>query len=201
MNNNNERFICSKCDSEIIDNGIRGFDCDHLICHNCFINHLLETETMILFPEKIIKCIVIGCNKYKGIRGDWFIRFVNETNNQNLIKKYRNSFLLYEYNLRYIFNFDSYFNIIFSFFEWIGGLFSWVNKYELLTLVLEIIGGIFGFILMIIYLLIFPLYPQFVIKHNFYKKLIPEIKNRNNNKILFNLFIIHYFFFLSLPIL
>jgi hypothetical protein len=98
-----------------------------------------------------------------------------------------------------------------------GGLFSWVNKYELLTLVLEIIGGIFGFILMIIYLLIFPLYPQFVIKHNFYKKLIPEIKNRNNNKIitytiilgeiilsltlLFNLFTIHYFFFLSLPIL
>jgi hypothetical protein len=37
MNNNHERYICSKCDSEIIDNGIRGFDCDHLICHNCFI--------------------------------------------------------------------------------------------------------------------------------------------------------------------
>jgi hypothetical protein len=117
MNNNHERYICSKCDSEIIDNGIRGFDCDHLICHNCYINHLLETETMILFPEKIIKCIVIGCNKYKIIRGNWFIRFVNEKNNQNLIKKYKNSFLLYEYTLYYIFTAYSYFNIIFSFFE------------------------------------------------------------------------------------
>ena len=54
---------------------------------------------MILFPEKIIKCIVIGCNKYKIIRGDWFIRFVNETNNQNLIKKYKISFLFLLYFL------------------------------------------------------------------------------------------------------
>ena len=70
MNSNVDVVICSKCENEINrNNDFKTFNCDHRICSNCFIEYLLERNTMIIFPDKIIECPIIGCKGLKRERG------------------------------------------------------------------------------------------------------------------------------------
>jgi hypothetical protein len=63
-NQNNNLIICSKCGNET--GNYQFFSkCNHTICNNCFENHLLENNYLIIFPKKVIKCIITDCNKYK----------------------------------------------------------------------------------------------------------------------------------------
>ena len=77
---NNIRRICSKCENEINGN-FKTFRCEHIICDNCFIEYLLKSCTMIIFPVKIINCIITGCNGIRAFHQEDFINFIKETNN------------------------------------------------------------------------------------------------------------------------
>ena len=61
---NNNLLICSIC-----ENGAEDFqyflECDHIICNNCFENHLLENNFILIFPRKVIKCLITDCNNFK----------------------------------------------------------------------------------------------------------------------------------------
>ena len=208
MMNNDERIICSKCDTEINGN-FRTFDCDHIICNNCFIDYLLINDIMIIFPEKIINCTIMGCKGIRKVFGERFFEFVNQSNNEELIKKYNDSFLFFKYTLRPNFCFI-YFEILSKFYELIAGLFDCCNKYKLLYKILEVIGIIFDIIFFPIYIIIIPIYPHVVIKNLYYFIFLPEIKKQYNNKLIslsillgeeifslvliFNLFTFHYIF-------
>ena len=96
MQPNNARRICSKCENEINGN-FKAFRCEHRICDNCFIEYLLNSCTMIIYPEKIINCIISGCNGFTVFHDEDFIDFIKETNNKELIKKYKISILFYDY--------------------------------------------------------------------------------------------------------
>ena len=185
MNNNeNNLIICSKCDTEINNNNFRTFNCDHIICHNCYIDYLLINDTMIIYPEKLINCIIIGCKGIRRVRGEWFIEFVNETNNEKLIKKYKNTFLFFKYNIRPTFRFCSiYLEILFKFYGIVGNLFNCCIKYKILYIILEVIGIIFGLIFLPIYIIIIPIYPLLVIKNQYYFIFLPEIKKQYNKLI------------------
>ena len=140
MMNNDERIICSKCDTEINGN-FRTFDCDHIICNNCFIEYLLINDTMIIYPDKIINCTIIGCKGIWRVSGERFFEFVNQTNNEELIKKYKNSFLFFKYSLRPNFRFCTiYMESLFKFYALIAYLFNCCSKYKLLYTILEVIG-------------------------------------------------------------
>ena len=95
-NNNDELKVCSKCNIETLGS-FHDYRCDHSICDNCFIDYLLKNDTMILFPQKILNCIIYGCNGIALVDGFSLMRFIKRTNNQKLIKKYKLTFLFLEY--------------------------------------------------------------------------------------------------------
>ena len=65
MNANYDIVICSKCENEINENQIfRRFKCGHIYCENCFNECLLENNMRIIFPEKLIACVIIGCKDH-----------------------------------------------------------------------------------------------------------------------------------------
>ena len=65
MNANYEVVICSKCENEINQNqASRTFKCGHIYCENCFNECLLENNMRIIFPEKLIACVIIGCKDH-----------------------------------------------------------------------------------------------------------------------------------------
>ena len=99
MEENHDVIICSKCENEINDDNFRTFSCEHILCHNCFIGYLLKSCTMIIYPEKIVNCILPKCNGFTVFKGINFIKFIKETNNEELIKKYNISFSFYYFFL------------------------------------------------------------------------------------------------------
>ena len=102
MYNNYNTIICSKCETEMDENFIfRNFRCGHIICRNCFIEYLLDRGFMIFFPAKIIDCLILGCNGFIIVGGESLIKFIGETNNEKLIKKYKASIILYEYFMKF----------------------------------------------------------------------------------------------------
>ena len=98
MYENHDVIICSKCENEI-NGDFKTFGCEHIICDNCFIEYLLESCTMIIYPSKIVNCIISGCKGIKVYYGPNFIDFIIKTNNEKLIKKYKFSILFYNYFL------------------------------------------------------------------------------------------------------
>ena len=195
----------------LINGNFRTFDCDHIICNKCFIDYLLINDTMIIFPEKIITCTIIGCKGIWRVSGERFFEFVNQTNNEELIKKYKNSFLFFKYSLRPNFRFCTiYMEILFKFYALIADLFNCCRKYKLLYKILEEIGIVLAFIFFPIYIIIIPIYPHVVIKNLYYFIFLPEIKKQYNNKLIslsillgeeifslvfiFTLFTFHYIF-------
>ena len=214
MNNNNEIIICSKCDREINDN-FKRFRCDHIICNNCFIQYLLESSVIIIFPVNIIRCAIIGCNDIKEMSARQIIEFINESNNEKLIRKYKRSILYSEYALQPIFVLCSYFDILFGLYELIANLFDCCQNYKIYYLLIGI-GIFFGCIFILVFIFLIPMFPIYVLIKLYFFKFIPEIKNQYNNNLiiffiilvevilslalLFPLFIIHYIFFAFLPI-
>ena len=184
MMNNDNRIICSKCDTEINDDTFRTFNCDHIICNNCFIDYLLINDAMIIYPEKVMDCIIIGCKGIKLVYGEPFIKFINGTNNEKLIKKYKKYILFFEYSLKPIFSLADYFDILFSFYELIFKLFDCWRNYWRLYDILKVIAIILGCIFVPVYIIIIPIYAHFIIKKTYYFKFLPEIKKQYNNKLL-----------------
>ena len=77
MDDDNQMVICSKCDTETNENNTISFECDHIICHNCFTSHLLKSDTMIFyFHLKLIECLIKGCNGKKVRSVNWLIKFI-----------------------------------------------------------------------------------------------------------------------------
>ena len=185
QNNNNEVIICSKCNNEV--NGHFGnFNCSHRICNNCFTEHLLSNCAMIIYPQKIINCIILGCNGIRIIGGSQFIEYINGTNNQKLIKKYKISFLFLLYFLMPFFPpvYGDYTEIYGCIIELAIHIFKCVEKYNLLYSILEIIGIIFGIIFFPVFIIVLPIFPHYAIKKLYYCKFLPDIKGQINNKII-----------------
>ena len=185
MYENHEVIICSKCENEINGN-FKTFRCEHIICDNCFIEYLLNSCTMIIYPDKLVNCIIPGCNDIKIFYGSDFIQFIKETNNEELIKKYKISILFYNYFLSVFFmeEYEKYLEILFSFNELVAKQFDCFYKYRTFYLILTIIGIFFGFIFILIYLII-PMFLHFALKDLYYCKFLPEIRKQYNNKLIF----------------
>ena len=215
-NENNDIVICSKCEFEENETDSIAFLCGHIICNICFIQNLLENRVKIIFPAHIINCLIVGCNDIGIISGDRFFQIINNSNNENLIRKYRKSELLYEYVIKYIFALCSYFNTLLSFYQLVQNLFDKCCKGYKYYYILEKIGIILIFIFIPIYVLIIP-YPLVSLKKLYYLKFLPEIKRQYNNKLItfsiiladailslvfiVSMYWLHYIFFcLALPI-
>ena len=120
-NRNNRLFRCSKCQNET-DSYQFFSKCDHIICNNCFENNLLENNYLIIFPEKVMKCIITDCNKSKLYYRSNLIHFIKESNNENLKKKYRTQILTNEYFILPFFprEYGNYLELIDDLFYFIG---------------------------------------------------------------------------------
>ena len=89
-NENNHLVICSKCGNETNNYQIYLRCYNHIICKNCFEKHLLENNFILIFPEKVIKCLISDCNISRLYRDNSLNRYIKDiSNNENLIKKYR----------------------------------------------------------------------------------------------------------------
>ena len=185
MNANFEILICSKCENEIPDDNFRSLHCDHIICKDCYIDYLLNSCTMKIYPAKVVNCIISGCNGNNYILGDELIQFINESNNEKLIKKYKKSFALYElFIVPFLVHiFRNYMKILFDFYRLI---FKKIDKVKngFLLCALEIIGYFFALIFIPIYMILIPISVHYPIKKVYYDKLIPEIRNKYDNKII-----------------
>ena len=173
--------IPSKCENQIGNNvTFKTFECSHIICSNCFIQFLSESDTMILFPVKLLNCIIPGCKGYLLTRSNWIINFIEKSNNENLIKKYKKSFLFLEYGLQPFFQkeYEKYLDIYGFILEFIGNLFYCCYKCELLYCILEIIGMIIGIIFLPIFVIAVPIFFHFAIKDLYYFKFLPEIRKK-----------------------
>ena len=186
MNEIHEVIICSKCGNEINGDFI-SFKCEHLLCDNCFIEYLLKSCTMIIYPVKILNCIISGCNGIEIILGKTFIEFIKETNNEKLIKKYKISILFYNYILSaFIFEeYSKYLRVLFGFYKLVAKPFECFKEYEIFYWILKIIGIIFGLIIFPVYITITPIFLYFAIKDLYYFKFLPEIRKKYNNKLIF----------------
>jgi hypothetical protein len=168
MEQNHEAIICSKFENEINDN-FKTFNCDHIICNNCFIEYLLKSCTMVIYSQKIVDCIIPGCNGIKPILGEDFIKFIKETNDEELIKKYNISISFYNYFLD-VFDFGEYIKyieLLGLFFDLVARQYSCFKKY---------IAIIFACILVLVFIIIIPIFFHFAIKDLYYFKFLPEIR-------------------------
>ena len=192
MNNNQNLIICSKCGNGT-DNYRDFYNCHHIICNDCFENYLLENNILIIFPPKILDCPMTDCNNFRLFSSDYLLRYIKETNNEDLIKKYRPSFLIYQYfTLPFFPNeyYELYFKLILDLLDNIARIlynkFSDCKGYD----VFEIIGIIFAFIIVGIYIIAIPIFPHLAIKKLYYYKLIKELRSDHYNIILLILIIV-----------
>ena len=193
MHDNLERLLCDKCENEIGNNDISRifFKCGHRICGNCFKKHLLENNAMVLFPVKLLNCIVSGCKGYRLVRYKNIIDFIQDSNDAKLIKKYKASILFVEYGLQPFFQreYENYIEIYFYFADLFAKLFDCFRDYDIFYSILEIIGVIFGILFLVIFVAIVPIFFHFAIKKLYYLKLLPEIRNKYNKFIIFFIFL------------
>ena len=186
MNDNEEIFFCSKCDTETNEDNSEFFDCDHVICHRCFIDNLIQNSVMIFWPEKIIDCIIVGCKGYYLTSGDRVIKFINESNNQQLIKKYKYSILLYDYFIHPFFpkKYGQYLKALINFYGCIRDKFNCYRKYKVLYSILYVIGIIFGCIGIPLYMILVPIVPHIMIISLYNYILIKEIEEKYTCKFI-----------------
>ena len=189
---NNNLRMCSKCGIET-DHYEYFNNCDHIICNDCFENHLLENNFLIIFPPKAINCIIPNCNKVRNYSSEYLFRFINQTNNDNLIKKYKNSFLIFQYftlaffpNVYYRLYLDFILKLLERIGDFLSDKFSCCLEYD----VFVIIGIVLGFITLGIYIIAIPIFPHLAIKNLYYNKFIKEFKSEHNNIILLIIIII-----------
>jgi len=192
MYNNQNVIICSKCENET--NNFRDFNnCHHIICNDCFDNYLLENNILIIFPPKILDCPIADCNSFRLYSSDYLLRYIKETNKENLIKKYRPSFLIYQYFTLPFFPkeyYDLYFKCICYLLDNIAAILAEIFYGCNGSDVLAIIGIIFGCIIVGIYIIAIPISPHIAIKKFYYYKFIKEFRSEHNNIILLLLIIV-----------
>ena len=179
INQNNNLLICSKCGNET-NNYLIFFRCRHIICNECFGNHLLQNNYLFIFPDKVMKCIISDCINFRLYEINTLIRFIRESNNEDVIKKYRSHFLISEYFIL-PFNAEEFGDYL----EDIGKLFFLLLDY-IENKILKIIIHTIIIIIFLIFLVAIPIFPHFVIKKLYYFKLKEEI----NNKILLSIIIL-----------
>ena len=179
--NNEELKICSKCNIETLGR-FHDYRCDHSICDNCFIDYLLKSDTMILFPQKILNCIIYGCSGIRLVDGFSLMRFIKRSNNQKLIKKYKLTFLFLEYIIIPFFpqEFGNFCENLAKLLDKIFCCFNKIEKYKVLTIILAILLGI---ILFPFFHLICSTFLIYAIKKIYYKKFLPDIKVNINNQL------------------
>ena len=191
-NQNNNLMICSKCENET-DNYRDFYNCHHIICNDCFENYLLENNFLIIFPPKILNCPITDCNNFRLYSSEYLLGFIKETNNENLIKKYRLSFLIYQYfTLPFFPNeyFDLYIKFILDLLDNIADIFFDKLYHCKIYGVFAIIGIIFTCIIVGIYIIAIPIFPHLAIKKLYYYKFITELRSDYNNIILLILIIV-----------
>ena len=137
---------------------------------------------MILFPEKILKCIILGCNGIRFVDEFSLMRFIKRTNNQKLIKKYKLTFLFLEYIIHPFFpqEFGNFYENLGKLLDKIFCCFNKIEKYKVLTIILAILLGI---ILFPFFQLIYSTFLIYAIKKIYYKKFLPDIKVNINNQL------------------
>ena len=173
-----------------------------------------------------MQCLNPDCNQFNLSFGNYWIRFIKESNNENLKKKYRTQILTNEYFILPFFpgEYGNYIGLIGDLFDFIGNKCcrcceECCTKFEncIGRLFLEILGVFLASLIFIIYITVFCIFPHFAIKKLYYFKFIKEISERNNKILLiliilgeeiifliliFPLMIIHYIYtILFFPIL
>ena len=141
----------------------------------------------------MIEYSITDCNNFRLHSSDYLLRYIKETNNENLIKKYRPSFLIYQYfTLPFFPNeyYDLYLKLIFDLLDNISRIlyhkFYDCKGYD----VFAIIGYIFAFIIIGIYIIAIPIFPHLAIKNLYYYKFLKEFRSEHNNIILLLLIIV-----------
>ena len=190
MNANYDIVICSKCENEINQNQIlRRFKCGHIYCENCFNECLLENNMRIIFPEKLIACVIIGCKDHTLYSGDRLVSIIQESNNVNLIKKYKATILFYQYLLLPLMptHYGDYLDFLYDFYDLISKskVFNCCyRRCEKFYDILRIVGIIFGYIFIPIYLIIVPISIHYTIIDLYYYKFLIEFRKKYDNKLI-----------------
>ena len=181
-------IICSLCENQIFQNSnFRTFSCEHMICRNCYIEYLLRSRTMLIFPSKLLNCIKPGCKGYRIVYYIKFIDFIEKTENERLIKKYRPSILILEYGILPFFakQFMKLLDIYGCILEFFGRLYERCGLCNKLDCIFKIIGWfLFGLFLPVFFILV-PIFFHLSIRDLYYFKFLPEIKKQNYNKIFY----------------
>ena len=185
-----EPVICAKCQIETVASDLDlSFSCDHYICDNCFFEYLLENKAMIIYPVKLLNCIISGCKGYLFVTNIEFIEFIYATNNENLINKYKYSILFFKYGIQPFFQgeYQKYIKIYCSIIDFIDKRLCCSNQRNINSIfntILKIIEIFFGIIFIIVFVVIVPIFFHFAIKDLYYCKFLPEIRKEKNNKML-----------------
>ena len=187
MQENFDITICSKCDRQIQHNNFRTFSCDHIICNNCFIENLLNSRTMVIFPVKLLNCIILGCKGYRLIRSTTLIQFIKDTNNEKLIKKYIPSALFVEYGLEPYFQkeYEKYIDLYGDFLDAISHIYNRCHFRDSLDCILSTIGYILVAIFFPVFIIVVPIFFHFAIRDLYYNKFLPEIRKKYYNEFVY----------------
>ena len=187
MQENFDITICSKCDRQIQHNNFRTFSCDHIICNNCFIENLLNSRTMVIFPVKLLNCIILGCKGYRLVRSTNLIQFIKDTNNEKLIKKYIPSALFVEYGLEPYFQkeYEKYIDLYGDFLEAISHIYYLCHFRDSLDCILSTIGYILVAIFFPVFIIVVPIFFHFAIRDLYYNKFLPEIRKKYYNELVY----------------
>ena len=188
MQENLDIILCSKCDNQIGHNNFRTFSCEHIICNNCFIENLLNSKTMILFPVKLLNCLILGCKGYRLILSKNLISFIKETNNEKLIKKYLPPSLFLKYGIEPYFQreYEKYIDLYGGIIEPISRLYNRrCHLPHTLNFIFELVGFIFAFIFLPIFIIIVPIFFHFAIRDLYYFKFLPEIRKKYYNELVY----------------
>ena len=176
-------LICDKCENEIFDNNSfkTFFKCGHCFCYDCFKKHFIENINMITFPQRL-NCIKLGCNGYQLFSYNYIIDFIEKSNDDELIKKYKNSIIFREYALHPLFDYIKYYSI----YEKIIGKIkrSYPGFSEKLDCFLGVVGIILVYLFYPIFVILVPIFFHYTIKYLYYFKFLPEIKKQYNNRVI-----------------
>ena len=186
----NEPLICSKCQIETVASDLDlDFSCGHHICDNCFFEYLSENKAMIIYPVKLLNCIISGCKGYLFIPCIELINFIHTTHNKNLINKYKYSILFLKYGIQPFFQveYEKYIRIYCRIIDFVDEKLccsNQPNKNSVFNEFIKIIEILFGTIFVIVFVVIVPIFFHFAIKDLYYCKFLPEIRKEKYNKML-----------------
>ena len=204
MMNEIETIICPICE-QFSDSFVTFTKCGHLICNICFENFIIEDNNL----KNDLKCFINDCNEISRFDNNFYIQFIKNGNNDYLKKKYKKFIFLnefaynstkYELKLR---NYEKdYLELFFDFFEIIANFVQFIIPTRCPGYcVLEIIGIIFSYTFVFVYILVVPFFLHIGIRKTYYSTFESF---KSYNKLIYiiiiiaeELFSLIYFFFLA----